>query len=223
MHQIYTTEIPLGHIHFNEFFDLVVSRDVRPERPEDDEAPGLTDAVWELAEACWIKDPKRRPTASAASEMVAQIIKQNTLSSFGGLAMRPPNPPPPTPVDSDGDRTARQLPPMSPPSVLGGRPGPGPPLSQERQVVPRDSNRTPPARPPGPPPPIRQLPVTPLLPPPPPPYTAVGARYEPVQPLTPIPRVAPRELARTPRPSSPASRGFTPDRKSHSPVISTLN
>ena len=188
---------------FSELYELVVNRDVRPERPEDDEAPGLSDAVWDVAEACWTKNPRQRPTAGAASEKIAQIIKENTLSSFGGLAIRPPNPPPPTPVtpaDVDGDRTARQLPPPppQPPSVIGNRPVS--PLSPLHHGGPRDANQTLPARPPNQPPPTRLSPAIPPPPPPlaPPPYTPVESLYAPVQPLSLAPRV------RTPQPSSPA-------------------
>jgi WD40 repeat protein len=44
--------------------ELVVKQGVRPERPDDEDAPQLSDAIWELAEACWVKDPKVRPTTT---------------------------------------------------------------------------------------------------------------------------------------------------------------
>jgi len=53
--------------------------DVRPEPPDDDDTPQLSDAVWKLAEICWVKDPKRRPTASA----VCDTIRIHYLSVMG--------------------------------------------------------------------------------------------------------------------------------------------
>ena len=47
------------------FIELVVQRNVQPERLDDDDAPQLSNAIWELAKACWIKEPKERLTAVA--------------------------------------------------------------------------------------------------------------------------------------------------------------
>ena len=47
--------------------------DVRPEPPDDDDTPQLSDAVWKLAEICWVKDPKRRPTASAVCDTIISV------------------------------------------------------------------------------------------------------------------------------------------------------
>ncbi|KZP05089.1 kinase-like protein, partial [Athelia psychrophila] len=65
--EVFTLEIPLGHINHGDFIELVVKMDVRPERPEEDEfvSSGLTNAVWEVAEHCWTKNPSERPTADA--------------------------------------------------------------------------------------------------------------------------------------------------------------
>ena len=74
MWQIYANEIPLGHIHTADFVELVTKQDVRPERPENEDAPQLSDALWALAEQCWIKDPKRRPTAGAVCDAVSHLL-----------------------------------------------------------------------------------------------------------------------------------------------------
>ena len=34
---------------------FVVKYNARPERPEDKEAPTLSDAIWEVAEQCWVR------------------------------------------------------------------------------------------------------------------------------------------------------------------------
>lgn len=65
-------EIPLGDIHYGDFIDLVAMRDVRPERPEED-TPDFPDGVWKLAEACWVKEPKRRPNANDVCNTISKL------------------------------------------------------------------------------------------------------------------------------------------------------
>jgi WD40 repeat protein len=69
----------LSELTFSEFVELVVRQDVRPERPDDEDAPHLSDPVWELAESCWVKDPKSRPTASALCDTLSHLV-DTTLS-----------------------------------------------------------------------------------------------------------------------------------------------
>jgi WD40 repeat protein len=56
-----------------DFIELVTRRNVRPERPDVEDAPHLSDAIWKLAETCWVKDPTKRPTASAVSHTLSQL------------------------------------------------------------------------------------------------------------------------------------------------------
>jgi WD40 repeat protein len=58
---------------YADFIELVAQRDVRPERPDIEDAPHLSDAIWKLTQTCWIKDPTKRPTASAACHMLSQL------------------------------------------------------------------------------------------------------------------------------------------------------
>lgn len=55
--------------------------DVRPERPEESEAPYITDQVWSLAEQCWAKDPATRPSADDACDIAAQFIENDAYFS----------------------------------------------------------------------------------------------------------------------------------------------
>jgi WD40 repeat protein len=80
LYEIFMNEIPLGHINYVDFIDLVVQRDVRPERPDDEDAPQLSDAVWELAERCWVKDPKLRPIASAVCDTLLHLLETAAIS-----------------------------------------------------------------------------------------------------------------------------------------------
>ncbi|KAJ7190042.1 kinase-like protein, partial [Mycena pura] len=63
LYEAYTDEIPLSTIPYNDFIELVFKFDVRPQRPEENECPRLSDGIWDLAEQCWDKDPKARPSA----------------------------------------------------------------------------------------------------------------------------------------------------------------
>jgi WD40 repeat protein len=56
-----------------EFIQLVVREDVRPERPDDEDAPYLSDAIWELATKCWMKEPKHRPTISTVCDSLSHM------------------------------------------------------------------------------------------------------------------------------------------------------
>jgi hypothetical protein len=47
---IFANETSLGEIIFGKLVELVVRQDVRPERPDDE------DAIWEVK--CWAKDPQ---------------------------------------------------------------------------------------------------------------------------------------------------------------------
>lgn len=79
MNQIYVDEVPLGNVDHSHFIELVVQHDVRPERPDDDEderrCSQLTDDVWELAEKCWTKDPKKRPTADSLCDSIVYLLE----------------------------------------------------------------------------------------------------------------------------------------------------
>ena len=59
-------ETPLAHLPPMYFIDLVVERNVRPERPKEDgvKCQGFSDGLWSIAECCWVKEPNRRPNAN---------------------------------------------------------------------------------------------------------------------------------------------------------------
>ncbi|KAF8177287.1 kinase-like protein, partial [Mycena galopus ATCC 62051] len=63
LYELFTDEIPLTTIPAGDFIELVLRIGVRPERPDEDECPRMTDGIWSLAERCWNKDAKARPTA----------------------------------------------------------------------------------------------------------------------------------------------------------------
>jgi hypothetical protein len=54
---------------------LVVDRDVRPERPDEEEAPQMLDEAWELAKRCWGKDPQSRPKIDAIRHTMSRLLE----------------------------------------------------------------------------------------------------------------------------------------------------
>lgn len=74
MHQLYTNEIPLGHVDPGEFTHLVVGNGLRPERSYEDEAPQLTGPVWDLAERCWDQSATARPNADAVCDVISNLL-----------------------------------------------------------------------------------------------------------------------------------------------------
>jgi WD40 repeat protein len=50
-----------------------VVRDVRPERRDDEDIPHLSDVIWALAEKCWVKEPKHRPTAGTVCNTLSHL------------------------------------------------------------------------------------------------------------------------------------------------------
>ncbi|KAJ6489898.1 kinase-like domain-containing protein, partial [Mycena sanguinolenta] len=58
LYELYTDEYPLGTISYGDFIELVFRIGVRPERPEEDECPRMTDGIWDLSERCWNTTPR---------------------------------------------------------------------------------------------------------------------------------------------------------------------
>ena len=67
-------ETPLSELHFFEFIELVAKQDLRPARPDYEDAPQLSDKIWALSEQCWAKDPKHRPTASTICGTISDLL-----------------------------------------------------------------------------------------------------------------------------------------------------
>ncbi|KAJ7025722.1 kinase-like domain-containing protein [Mycena alexandri] len=77
--ELYTDETPLVNIAHTDFIELVFRSGVRPDRPDSDEVPKLTDSLWTLAEKCWLQAAKARPTAGQIHELLVDIISDISL------------------------------------------------------------------------------------------------------------------------------------------------
>ncbi|KAJ7351218.1 kinase-like protein [Mycena albidolilacea] len=74
LYEVYTGEIPMSTIPYADFIELVFRFGVRPDRPEEDECPRMNDGIWDLAERCWNKDPKARPTARQIHDTIELLM-----------------------------------------------------------------------------------------------------------------------------------------------------
>jgi WD40 repeat protein len=94
--KIFVNQIPLGHVNHPDFIELVAQRDVRPERPDIEDAPQLSDAIWTLAEKCWVTDPKQRPTAGAVCDLLSHLVDNISVAQLnpGPSPFRPMAPAP---------------------------------------------------------------------------------------------------------------------------------
>ncbi|KAJ7924176.1 kinase-like protein [Mycena leptocephala] len=85
---LYTDEIPMFAVPFGDFIELVFKLGVRPDRPDEDEGRQMSDGIWALAERCWDKDPKARPTATQTINIILEDIHDSTevstLPSYRG-------------------------------------------------------------------------------------------------------------------------------------------
>ncbi|KAJ6559757.1 kinase-like domain-containing protein, partial [Mycena capillaripes] len=73
IYELYTDENPMSQVAYWDFVEVVFRLDVRPERPELDDCSKLIDPVWALAESCWVKDPKLRPTSQHIHNIITNI------------------------------------------------------------------------------------------------------------------------------------------------------
>jgi hypothetical protein len=63
---MFSGEYPFRDISNDFQVMFAVQNGIRPSRPSDtlSQSRGLTDKIWRLIEACWVKEPSERPTAS---------------------------------------------------------------------------------------------------------------------------------------------------------------
>jgi hypothetical protein len=79
--KIHTNEIPLGHISYTDFEALVADRDVRPEQPDEDDAPQMTEDAWELAVRCWAKDSRARPNINIVCDAMNRLLEAQPITT----------------------------------------------------------------------------------------------------------------------------------------------
>jgi hypothetical protein len=82
--QIHANANPLNlHVGYSEFMKLIAIEGHRPERPDRDEAPQLTDDIWRLAERCWEGTASARPVIDEVCETIAPFVNASNLPQDG--------------------------------------------------------------------------------------------------------------------------------------------
>jgi tetratricopeptide (TPR) repeat protein len=74
--------MPLGDANPTHLLALVVDHGVRPEQPDYDEAPQMSDGVWQLAESCWTKTPQSRPIASVLCDAIKHLLEDERVDKL---------------------------------------------------------------------------------------------------------------------------------------------
>ncbi|KAF8266619.1 hypothetical protein EI94DRAFT_1786854 [Lactarius quietus] len=88
--EIFTDNLPFSHIQNDTYVPIVIRDGELPTRPEEDiTTPGLPDAMWELMNRCWRREPESRPKMPEIREAIQYMLptrsaSQRTSSSFGG-------------------------------------------------------------------------------------------------------------------------------------------
>ena len=79
--EIFTDKPPFSHIQNEIYIPIFIRDGSSPTRPEDDiTTKGLTDALWDLMNQCWRREPESRPKMSEIREAI-----QNMLPMRSGL------------------------------------------------------------------------------------------------------------------------------------------
>ncbi|KAJ7819423.1 kinase-like protein, partial [Mycena leptocephala] len=73
IYELFSREIPLGHILPQDLRYLVVDEDLRPDILGMDDKPVMPPDVWAVAVKAWTKDPQERPTAAVLCDMLIQL------------------------------------------------------------------------------------------------------------------------------------------------------
>ncbi|KAJ7142948.1 kinase-like domain-containing protein [Mycena epipterygia] len=81
IYELYTDENPMSQVAYWDFLEVVFRLGVRPERPDPDDFPKLTDSIWSLAEMCWVKDAKSRPTARHIHDTITNHISAVSMDA----------------------------------------------------------------------------------------------------------------------------------------------
>jgi hypothetical protein len=71
--EIFTDKVPFSHVSNEAFIPLAIRDGPLPTRPEHGNTRGLSDAMWNLTDQCWQRDPESRPSMSEIREIIQNI------------------------------------------------------------------------------------------------------------------------------------------------------
>ncbi|KAH9039389.1 ras guanine nucleotide exchange factor domain-containing protein [Lactarius hengduanensis] len=82
--EIFTDNVPFNHIPNEAFIPLVIRDGTLPTRPEGDIiTKGLTDAMWDLMNRCWRREPESRPKMPEIRETIQIVLPTRSASQMG--------------------------------------------------------------------------------------------------------------------------------------------
>ncbi|KAJ7457405.1 kinase-like domain-containing protein [Mycena latifolia] len=73
IYELFSREVPLGHIFPQDLRSLVVDEDLRPDILGSDDKPVMPPDAWAVAVKAWAKNPQERPTAAVLCDMLVQL------------------------------------------------------------------------------------------------------------------------------------------------------
>ena len=71
--EIFTDDVPFNHISNDAFIPIVIRDGPLPTRPEHSITRGPGDAMWNLMNQCWQRDPSSRPSMSEIRETTQNL------------------------------------------------------------------------------------------------------------------------------------------------------
>lgn len=82
--EIFTDNLPFSHIQNETYIPLVIRDGKLPTRPEDDiTTRGLTNAMWDLMNRCWRREPESRPKMPEIREDIQNMLPMRSASQIG--------------------------------------------------------------------------------------------------------------------------------------------
>lgn len=66
---MFTGKIPFEEIRNDYILLIRIMEGLRPPRPTESAAPGLSNSMWEVMEKAWLADPRQRPSLSQISSV----------------------------------------------------------------------------------------------------------------------------------------------------------
>ncbi len=73
--EIFTDNVPFSHVQNEAHVPIVIRDGSLPTRPEDSvTTKGLTDAMWDLMNQSWRREPESRPTMTEIREAIQNML-----------------------------------------------------------------------------------------------------------------------------------------------------
>lgn len=71
-------EIPWVSVSISQLPSLVI-QNIRPDQPDEEDCPDMTDEIWSIITQCWANNPKERPGADAVGHMIADLCQNDSF------------------------------------------------------------------------------------------------------------------------------------------------